>query len=319
MLPSDSIGEIWVQSPSVGKGYYQRKDATERTFNAFTIDGEGPFLRTGDLGFLFDGQLYVSGRLKDMIIVRGVNRYPQDIEETVERASDVVQAGSVGAFAMDHDGREQLVIVAETVRLRDVDWDAHLQAIRRAVTAEHDLPPDAVYLVRNSSVPKTSSGKIQRHACLHAVRDGDLKIVAKWVRWEESAGVRFDGDAQPMMQAAAARGRTGDSRPMPTSTPASSRRSCISPPRRRRTCRAMLDLDTNIVLDLGLDSLERLEIARNLERTFGGRFPEQVLDEIETIGQTAIAIERYLPPEREARAEAMLTGARRADAREVQR
>ena len=82
-LPSDSIGEIWVQSPSVGLGYYQRKDATERTFHAYTKEGEGPFLRTGDLGFLFDGQLYVSGRLKDMIVVRGVNRYPQDIEETV--------------------------------------------------------------------------------------------------------------------------------------------------------------------------------------------------------------------------------------------
>ncbi len=175
-----------MQSPSVGKGYYQRKDATERTFRAYTLNGDGPFLRTGDLGFLFEGQLYISGRLKDMIIVRGVNRYPQDIEETVERASDVVQAGSVGAFAMDDEGREQLVIVAETVRARDIDWDSHIQAIRRAVTAEHELPPDAVYLVRNSSVPKTSSGKIQRHACLHAVRDGDLKIIAKWVRWEES-------------------------------------------------------------------------------------------------------------------------------------
>ncbi len=99
-LPGDSIGEIWVQSHSVGVGYYQRKDETERTFRAHTNRGEGPFLRTGDLGFLFDGQLYVSGRLKDMIVVRGVNRYPQDIEETVERACGVVQAGSVAAFAM---------------------------------------------------------------------------------------------------------------------------------------------------------------------------------------------------------------------------
>ena len=102
---ADRIGEIWVQSPSVGLGYYRRDDATAATFNAHTVDGDGPFLRTGDLGFLHDGQLYVSGRLKDMIIVRGVNRYPQDIEETVERASDLVQAGAVGAVAMDHDGR----------------------------------------------------------------------------------------------------------------------------------------------------------------------------------------------------------------------
>lgn len=305
VLPGDSIGEIWVQSPSVGVGYYQRKDATARTFHAHTKDGDGPYLRTGDLGFLLDGQLYVSGRLKDMIVVRGVNRYPQDIEETVERSSDVVQAGSVAAFAMDHDNREQMIIVAETVRARAKDWDANLQKIRRAVTEEHDLPPDAIYLVRNSSVPKTSSGKIQRHACLHAVRDNDLKLVAKWVRWEESENVPLKWDAQPMMRAAAAAGYNEDEN-------AESINSVIVDAIKHHVRRvageraAVLELNTNIVLDLGLDSLERLEIARKLERTFEGRFPEQVLDEIETIGQTAIAIERYLPPGAEARAQALL-------------
>ena len=308
-LPDDQIGEIWVQSPSVGRGYYQRKEATTRTFNAKTEDGDGPYLRTGDLGFLYDGQLYVSGRLKDMIIVRGVNRYPQDIEETVESASDIVQAGAVAAFAMEHDGREQLTIVAETVRGRNMDCDTHLQAIRRAVTAEHELPPDAVYLVRNSSVPKTSSGKIQRHACLHAVRDGDLKLVAKWVRWEEAAGISMGADAAPMMQAAAAGGRTGQvSADDVNASVVNAIKHHVKRVAGERAA-GSLTLDTNIVLDLGLDSLERLEIARNLERTFGGRFPEQVLDEIETIGQTALAIDRYLPPGGEARADALLNGA----------
>ncbi|MEO1615784.1 MAG: aminotransferase class I/II-fold pyridoxal phosphate-dependent enzyme [Planctomycetota bacterium] len=309
VLDDTSVGEIWVDSPSVGAGYYQRKEATERTFRAMTADGRGPFLRTGDLGFLYDGQLYATGRLKDMIIVRGVNRYPQDIEETVERASSVVQAGAVGAFAMDYDGREQLGIVAEAVRVRDADWDSHLQAIRRAVTEEHELPPDAVYLVRNSSVPKTSSGKIQRHACLHAVRDNELKLIAKWVRWEETANSRITlgDDAVPMMQAAAASGSDhvdpADVNPVIVAAIQYHIRAVAS--ERARS----LSLNTNIVLDLGLDSLERLEIARNLERTFGGRFPEQVLDEIETIGQIAIAIGRYLPPGADARAEAMLAGA----------
>lgn len=308
VLSEDSIGEIWVDSPSVGAGYYQRKEATERTFKATTNDGRGPFLRTGDLGFLFEGQLYVSGRLKDMIIVRGVNRYPQDIEETVERASSVVQAGAVGAFAMEHDGREQLVIVAEAVRIRDEDWDSQIQVIRRAVTNEHDLPPDAVFLVRNSSVPKTSSGKIQRHACLHAVRDNELKLIAKWVRWEEVAGGGMTiSESMPMMQAAAAssRGETvqeSDVNPLVVAAIQYHVRSVAGERAKKLT------LQTNIVLDLGLDSLERLEIARNLERTFGGRFPEQVLDEIETIGQTALAVQRYLPPGADARAEAMLSG-----------
>ena len=318
-LSGNQIGEIWVQSPSVGKGYYQRKEASKRTFGATTNQGDGPYLRTGDLGFLYDGQLYISGRLKDMIIVRGVNRYPQDIEETVERASDIVQAGAVGAFAMEHEGREQLAIVAETVRLRNVDWDSHLQAIRRAVTAEHELPPDAVYLVRNSSVPKTSSGKIQRHACLHAVRDNDLKLVAKWVRWEEAAGVAsFGGDAAPMMQAASAGGRTGQIAESDVNETIVKAIMYHIHNIAGERAKAGMNLDTNVVLDLGLDSLERLEIARNLERTFGGRFPEQVLDEIETIGQTALAIERYLPPGAEARAEAMLGGVAASDTQSPQ-
>ena len=305
VLPDSKVGEIWVQSPSVGRGYYQRKEATEQSFHACTSKGDGPFLRTGDLGFLHDGQLYVSGRLKDMIIVRGVNRYPQDIEETVEQASDVVQAGSVAAFAMEHDGREQLVIVAEVIRRRDLDWDTHLQSIRRAVTADHDLPPDAVYLVRNSSVPKTSSGKIQRHACLHAVRDDELKLIAKWVRWEENESAEIASDAQPMMQAAAASGTESSicADDVNDSVVEAIIYHIKSVAGERATS---VSLGTNIVLDLGLDSLERLEIARNIERTFGGRFPEQVLDEIETVGQTALAIERYLPPGGPARAAAFL-------------
>lgn len=310
-LPSDAIGEIWVQSPSVGRGYWQRREQSTKTFAAITSEGEGPFLRTGDLGFLYGGQLYVSGRLKDMIIVRGVNRYPQDIEATVEHASDVVQAGSVAAFAMNADsdetetGREKLIIVAETVRKRDLDWDEHLQSIRRAVTEEHDLPPDAIYLVRNSSVPKTSSGKIQRHACLHAVRDKELKVIAQWIRGEESSLQNAGMAGETMMKAAAASDASGlDSVADPVVAEA-----IVSHVRAIAGERAgSIDPETNIVLDLGLDSLERLEIARNLERTFGGRFPEQVLDEIETIGQIATAVERYLPAGALGRAEQFLAG-----------
>nr|WP_255712796.1 aminotransferase class I/II-fold pyridoxal phosphate-dependent enzyme [Rhodopirellula sp. JC740] len=310
-LPPDAIGEIWVQSPSVGRGYWQRREQSTKTFTAMTAEGDGPFLRTGDLGFVYGGQLYVSGRLKDMIIVRGVNRYPQDIEATVERASDVVQAGSVAAFAMNADsdetetGREQLIVVAETVRKRDLDWDEHLQAIRRAVTEEHDLPPDAIYLVRNSSVPKTSSGKIQRHACLHAVRDQELKVIAQWVRGEESSLHQAGAAGETMMKAAAAelsRGQDSNTDPVISEAIVSHVRAIAG--ERAGT----IDAETNIVLDLGLDSLERLEIARNLERTFGGRFPEQVLDEIETIGQVATAVERYLPAGALGRAEQFLAG-----------
>ena len=299
ILADGGIGEIWVQSPSVGQGYWQAAVPTANTFGGMTADGEGPFLRTGDLGFLHEGQLYISGRLKDMIIVRGVNRYPQDIEQTVESASPAVQAGSVAAFAMNYQDREQLVIVAETVRQRGLDWDDQLQKIRRAVTAEHELPPDAVYLVRNSSVPKTSSGKIQRHACMDALLQDDLKVIAKWVRWEEIAG-GFRSNGPTMMSA---RGAANSSR-LPSSS-SKSESGGIAPVALVQVVedqiRAVagerageLSSQTNIVLDLGLDSLERLEIARGLEEKFGGRFPQDVLDSIETVGETALAIQQHL-------------------------
>ncbi len=312
ILPANEIGEIWVQSPSVGQGYWQALRATEKTFRGFTADGQGPFLRTGDLGFLYDGQLYISGRLKDMIIVRGVNRYPQDIEQTVESASDGVQAGSVAAFAMPFQDREQLVIVAETVRQRGLDWDDHLQRIRRAVTEEHELPPDAVYLVRNSSVPKTSSGKIQRHACLEAVRDGDLKVIAQWVRWEEAAGLNRVGGPTMMNARAASRISARNSAEDATATTAADPLIVAVVEHQIRLVAGErageLTPDTNIVLDLGLDSLERLEIARGLEETFGGRFPQEVLDSIETIGETAVAISQHLSPEGIARASQRYAG-----------
>ncbi len=314
LLTDGGIGEIWVQSPSVGKGYWQAAVPTSLTFGGMTSDGQGPFLRTGDLGFIHDGQLYISGRLKDMILIRGVNRYPQDIEQTVELASSKVQAGSVAAFAMNFHDREQLVIVAETIRQRGLDWDRELQTIRRAVTAEHELPPDAVYLVRNSSVPKTSSGKIQRHACLDALLQDDLKVVAKWVRWEEQAGAaRQTGPA--MMGARSANqfktrpaSRDGRAGEQPLADVAVLRvvESQIREVARERA--GELTPDTNIVLDLGLDSLERLEIARGLEETFGGRFPQDVLDSIETIAETAAAIQSYLASDAIAIAKRRLAG-----------
>src|SRR5207248_7434242 len=130
-------------------GYWNNLAATEATFRARIADtGEGPFLRTGDLGFLIDGELFVTGRIKDMIIVRGVNRYPQDIELTVERASDRIQPQAVAAFAVDMAGRERLIIVAGGERTRRDDWSDCVAAGRKAGTAEHELPPDAVILAR---------------------------------------------------------------------------------------------------------------------------------------------------------------------------
>src|SRR4029079_4814611 len=136
-----------------------------------------------DLGFLLEGELFVTGAIKDMIIVRRVTRYPQDIEMTAERASERIQPQAVAAFAVELAGRERLIIVAELERARRDDWSDVIAAVRKAVTAEHELPPDAVVLARFGSIPKTSSGKIQRHACRDEFLSGSLQVIQEWRVW----------------------------------------------------------------------------------------------------------------------------------------
>ena len=183
-LPEGRVGEIWVDSPSVGLGYWKNPGATQETFQAKLSDStSGTYLRTGDLGFFHEGELFVTGRLKDLIIVRGVNRYPQDIEQTVARSNNHVQAGAVGCFSVDISGRERLMIVSEVERARRKDWLDVIESIRKQVTLEHDIAPDGIVLVRFGSIPKTSSGKIQRHACRDGFLDGTLMVVAEWFGW----------------------------------------------------------------------------------------------------------------------------------------
>ncbi|HSK86832.1 MAG TPA: fatty acyl-AMP ligase, partial [Anaerolineales bacterium] len=112
----DQVGEIWISGPSVAHGYWKLSDETEQTFRAYLVTAEGPFLRTGDLGFLHNGELYVTGRLKDLIIIHGSNHYPQDIELTVESSHIALQPGASAAFSVTEGGREQLVIVQEVTR-----------------------------------------------------------------------------------------------------------------------------------------------------------------------------------------------------------
>jgi acyl-CoA synthetase (AMP-forming)/AMP-acid ligase II len=176
------VGEIWVAGASVGKGYWQNVEATRRDFHAYLADtGAGPFLRTGDLGFLDQGQLYVTGRLKDVVIINGRNHYPQDIETTVESCSDTIRPACCAAFSVDLDNSEQLVVMAEVDRRywrQSVEDGAPQppgqvmakgenleQLIRRTVLKKHDLQVHTVVLLKPGTIPKTSSGKIQRHAC----------------------------------------------------------------------------------------------------------------------------------------------------------
>ena len=177
------IGEIWVQGRSIAAGYFGRPAETAETFAARLAEsGDGPFLRTGDLGFAADGELYVTGRLSDMIIVRGQNHYPQDIEHTVQQSHPALAPDCGAVFGLDVDGEERLVVVNEISRraLRDVDAEAVFAAIRRAVVDEHELQVHAVALIQPSSLPKTSSGKVMRRACRTAFVAGALDTIAVW-------------------------------------------------------------------------------------------------------------------------------------------
>jgi len=190
------IGEIWAKSPSVARGYWQRPKLSADSFNGvLTETQESGWLRTGDLGFMRQGELFVTGRLKDLIIIRGRNYYPQDIELTVDNAHSAIRAGNVAAFAVDIEGEEKLVVTPEIKRtsLRKLDVAAVTEAIRRSISQNHELQVHAIVLLKTGSIPKTSSGKIQRHACKAGYLAEELNSVGEFTleaRRQEAGGSR---------------------------------------------------------------------------------------------------------------------------------
>ncbi|MFJ7969069.1 fatty acyl-AMP ligase [Streptomyces sp. NPDC096324] len=177
-LPEGEVGEIWVSGASVAKGYWRNALATRQTFRA-TLEGrEGRFLRTGDLGFLRDGELFVTGRLKDLIVIEGRNHYPQDLELSAEMSHWGLRPGCTAAFSVDGGGEgEQPVVVAETAPEAVGESEKIIDLIRGAISEAHGLPVRDVVLVHPGTIPKTSSGKIQRRATRAAYLDGTLSLV----------------------------------------------------------------------------------------------------------------------------------------------
>ena len=272
--PPDRVGEVWVSGPSVAQGYWDKVEETERTFRAYLADtGEGPFLRTGDLGFLHQGELFVTGRLKDLVIVRGRNHYPQDIELTAEQSHVALRPDCCAAFSVDVQGEERLVIVQELERrhVRSADKDDVVAAVRRAVAEHHELEVQAVVLIRTGSIPKTSSGKIQRRATRAAYLEGTLAVVAedvlpKGIDGPEggSATVIDDplaasvGEADRVLSVVddfvRRRGRVGSARP-----------------------------SDSLQGDLGLDSLAVAELLIEVETALGVRLGDSVIAELRTV------------------------------------
>ncbi|MUL35995.1 fatty acyl-AMP ligase [Gloeocapsopsis dulcis] len=183
LCPANTVGEIWVSSLSIAQGYWNRPEETEQTFHAYLADrSAGPFLRTGDLGFLHNDELFITGRIKDLIIIRGQNHYPQDIELTVDKSHPALQPGCGAAFAVEVNGSERLVIIQEVKRsyLRKLNMKEIVENIRQAVAEQHGIQVYAAVIVKTGSIPKTSSGKIQRYACRSKFLTGNLDVVEDW-------------------------------------------------------------------------------------------------------------------------------------------
>ncbi len=165
-LPADTVGELWIEGPHVARAYWDNPEASAASLHA-RIEGEsGEWLRSGDLGFLDStGQLFITGRIKDLIIIRGTNHYPQDIELTVERAHPALRQNGGAVFSVpDERGEETLVVVQEVERTarNRIDPDEITGIIREAVTTEHELFARHIVLIRPQTLPKTTSGKVQR-------------------------------------------------------------------------------------------------------------------------------------------------------------
>ncbi|MGC3976297.1 MAG: AMP-binding protein [Nitrospira sp.] len=173
------IGEIWLSGASTTQGYWNNPDETARTFGARLADtGDGPFLRTGDLGFVKDGEVFVTGRFKDLLIVRGRNHYPQDLERTVESCHGALRAGGAAAFTVEEAGEEAVVLVQELERqASSCPTDELAAAMRAALSEQHDLHVSTIVFIKAGSLPKTSSGKVQRRACREQYLAGRLSII----------------------------------------------------------------------------------------------------------------------------------------------
>jgi amino acid adenylation domain-containing protein/non-ribosomal peptide synthase protein (TIGR01720 family) len=179
-LDDGEVGEIWVAGDSIGQGYWNRPEESAAVFQSVLSDGDGPFLRTGDLGFIDDGELFVAGRSKELIILQGRNHFPHDIEETVWRCDPLLKSDGGAAFSIDLGGEERLAVVQEVLRPRKADLEAVVERIRAQVAEVHDAAPAVVALIAAGTLPKTSSGKKQRRACRDQLLAGELATLAEW-------------------------------------------------------------------------------------------------------------------------------------------
>jgi FkbH-like protein len=269
-LPDGEIGEIWVAGASVAQGYWHDREATEETFDARLADGRAGYLRTGDLGLLRDGELYVAGRAKDLLVIDGRNHYPQDLELTAETAHPAVRPGCVAAFSVDGEDGERPVVVAEVNPEPATDSAAVETAIREAIVVEHGLALRSIALIAPRTIRKTSSGKIQRRATRAAYLDGSLALLEP-----------------PTAEAAPAEAAPAEAAPAPPSDVEAWLVAATA--REAELDRRQIELDRPIA-EYGIGSRALAQIVGELSTMLGREVAPTLLYDHPTIAQAAKAI-----------------------------
>ncbi len=267
--PEDRVGEIWLRGAHVARGYFENERATEETFRARPRGDERLYLRTGDLGFVRGGELFVTGRLKDLIIVRGHNVYPQDLEATAEACCSGFRPGFTAAFRPGEDEEAGIAIVGE-LEPRATVTEAQLAQLARRIGEEHEVAVERIALLRRNMVPKTTSGKIQRRQCREGLLTGQYTPLVQWAAPKPEQPIRSGADV-------AARAAAWVASTKGLSEASIEHRASLS--------------------SYGIDSIQKVDLIVALEAEFGFSVPESRFFAIETISD----LEAALDPVEEAR------------------
>ncbi|WP_159080515.1 fatty acyl-AMP ligase [Nocardia suismassiliense] len=286
-LPDRRVGEIWVSGPAVSPGYWQRPEDTAQTFGA-RIDGESTtWLRTGDLGFLYAGELFICGRLKNMMIVNGVNYYLEDIEGTLADGHDELRAGSVLAFGVEKDGQESLVLVAEYRPDSTAEPTALVTAMHELVAERHGIAAGTVVLIAPGTIPRTTSGKLRRQQCRNDFQAGRLSEI-----------YRREG-VQTMSETTENENRATE----PSGSHSMTELVRLGLIERVRAWiderpgpgKPVLDLSRSLI-DHGFGSIDQIDLHESLETWAGQRFAPELLWESESVAHMVDAIAEALSP-----------------------
>ncbi|MFG1796230.1 AMP-binding protein [Nocardia sp. NPDC049149] len=289
ILPDGVVGEIWAAGPSVSPRYWGKHDDSARTFGARFAGGETRWLRTGDLGFVDDGELFVNGRLKNMMIVNGVNYYLEDIEATAVGSAEALRAGGVLAFGVGEAAQERLALVAEYRADGQVAPHQLAATMRDAVARRHGIAPITVVLIVQGAVPRTTSGKLRRQECRSEFLAGRLPEI---YRWTEATT-----DTEPLTAVA----RVPVAGPQPNGLPTMTelvRQGLLTQVSDWIAANAgpgapAVEADRTLA-EHGFGSVDQMNLHQHLEDWAGKQFAPELMWDAESIGAMASAIAEVL-------------------------